>query len=67
MKIYHYDSETGKYLGEGLADLSPLEQDVWLIPAYATSVEPLEAPDGQYAAFIDNAWSLHEIVEEEVS
>jgi len=36
--IHHYHPETFDYLGDGEADLSPLEKGVWLIPAHATDV-----------------------------
>jgi hypothetical protein len=63
MKIYHYDFETGIYLGEGLADISPLEEGVWLIPAQATEIAPPEFKAGEYAAFINNEWTVETIPE----
>lgn len=36
MKVYHYDPVTKYYVGQGVADKSPLEEDVWLVPANAT-------------------------------
>ena len=40
MKIYHYHPITKEYIGEGVADESPLEPGVFLIPAYATDIPP---------------------------
>lgn len=65
MKIYHYDFETGIYLGEGVADPSPLEEGVWLTPAQATELAPPEIPAGKYAAFKNNNWNLYDILQAE--
>ena len=40
MQIYNYDADTGIYTNEGVADESPLEPGVYLIPAHATTIEP---------------------------
>lgn len=59
--IWHYRSDTGVLLGPGKADQSPLDPPgVWLIPAYATEIEPPPVPDGQQAVF-DGAWTLEDI------
>ena len=50
MKIYNYD-DNGFYVGESLADESPLEPGVFLIPGCSTTVEPLEHKDGFYIKF----------------
>jgi hypothetical protein len=58
MKIYHYHPETGVLLGEGMADESPLEPGVWLIPAYATALKPPESPLGWQVINTNGRWEL---------
>ena len=45
MEIYNYDKD-GFYISKGMADESPLEKGVFLIPANATKVKPLDYKDG---------------------
>ena len=50
MKIYNYD-ENLFFTSESIADESPLEKGVYLIPANATTVEPLEFKEWFYVKF----------------
>lgn len=57
MKIYHYDLETGAFLGEGTADESPLEPGVFLIPRGAVAgPHPGTPPEGHYMRLINGVW-----------
>lgn len=38
--ICNVDKETGEFVGTGVADFSPLEPGIWLIPAHAYQCEP---------------------------
>lgn len=64
MKLFHYHPVTGIFLGEGLADESPLEPGVWLIPAHATTEEPPEAGKGQQVMW-NGEWRIEAIPEPE--
>ena len=65
MKIFHYHPETGALLGESTADESPLEPDIWLIPAHATTTTPPAVEDGEQALWIDGDWQVQPIPEPE--
>jgi len=58
MKIYNYAPDTGIFHVEGLADESPLEPGVFLIPAYATTLKPAKATLPEVAVFKDGKWSI---------
>jgi hypothetical protein len=65
MKIFHYHPETGAFLGDGVADPSPLEPGVWLIPAHATAEEPPAHEDDEQLVWADAAWQVQLIPEPE--
>jgi len=61
MNIYHYTPDLGLYCGMDLADESPLEPGVYLIPAYATELEPPMPGENQMVKFVDGAWTLETV------
>jgi hypothetical protein len=66
MKIYNYHPETYELVGDSFADPNPLEPGEYLIPAHATSIEPLIAPPGKVVFFDESkqAWELKDIPED---
>lgn len=56
MKVYSFYPETGIFAGITNAQESPLERDKFLIPAYATEVEPPEEKDGFNRVFQNGTW-----------
>jgi hypothetical protein len=67
VKIYHYHPITKEYMGEGLADLSPLDKkhgrEVWLVPANSTTERPPDAKTGYIRTFENNQWIENNIME----
>ena len=57
-KIHHYSPETGEYLNSDYARQSPLEEGVFLIPAYATTVAPPVTKEREKAVFFVDAWQV---------
>jgi len=57
MDIYHYDRDTGEYKGKGKADPSPLEKQIWLIPAFSTTNPPPATVTGYARCYIDGKWT----------
>lgn len=56
MDIYHFHAETKEYLRPGVADKSPLEHDVWLIPGNATNIKPPRTKSNEAAVFDGIEW-----------
>lgn len=57
--VYAYHQGTGEYLGETLADRSPLDVDeVWLVPAFATEQPPPSTGPRQVAVFRGEKWQV---------
>ncbi len=64
-QIYTYAPETGAFTGISFADPSPLESGIFLIPAFATEIEPPASKDGQQVAFdvCTQSWRIENIPE----
>lgn len=56
MKIYNYNGVTGEFIGESTARKSPLEDNVYLIPANATKVKPPSKNKDTVSVFKDSEW-----------
>jgi hypothetical protein len=58
--VYQYDL-AGRYIGETVADASPLEDDVFLLPARTTETAPPARetwPDGTWPRWNGTTWAL---------
>jgi hypothetical protein len=60
MKIYNYDTN-GIYTGDSVADESPLEDGIFLMPANSTEVAPPEVTEGNQAVFSAGEWIVQAI------
>ena len=65
MNIYHYNPKTGRFTGQDVADESPLEPGVFLIPDHATELEPPAYSNTEQAVFVDGAWEVQPLPEPE--
>lgn len=58
MEIYLTDLETHEYIGSDFADISPLEDGVFIIPAGAYIDKPPTAEEGKTIVRIEDGWEL---------
>jgi hypothetical protein len=58
MKIYNYHSEYKYFINTSIADESPLEPGVFLIPAHATDIEPPTCESNQIQIFNESSWNI---------
>ena len=60
MKIYNYHPDYKYFYSESEADPSPLEPGAFLIPAYATVIEPPTCELNQIQIFNETSWDIIE-------
>ena len=60
MEIYNYHPEYKHLTAVSIADESPLEPGVYLIPAYATDIEPPTCESNQIQVFDGTSWDIIE-------
>lgn len=58
MKIYTYDQHSGEFISSDEADKSPLEDGVYLVPAWATTIEPPEYGSRETCIFENGNWTV---------
>jgi hypothetical protein len=58
MKIYNYNPDTCEFVSESVASENPRVKGEYLIPAYATTIAPLEAGDNETAIYNNGEWSV---------
>lgn len=56
MEIYNYHPKYKYFIGSSIADESPLEPGVWLIPAHATEIAPPKCKKNQIQIFEGSGW-----------
>lgn len=59
--VYSYHPDSLEYLGDTVADESPLEAGVFHIPAHATKVAPPAAIEGKSRHFNGSRWEYRDI------
>jgi hypothetical protein len=57
---YHYHPELKYFTGEGSAFESPRDPGLFLIPAYATNIEPPTCESNQVQVFNGESWDIVE-------
>ena len=60
MKIYNYHPDYKYFYCESEADESPLEPEVFLIPAHATDIKPPTCESNQIQLFNETSWNIIE-------
>lgn len=60
MNVYSFNQNTNEYIGQDVADESPLEPGIYLTPALSTLISPPETAENEAAIFDrnSNSWSV---------
>ena len=58
MQIYNYDAKTKEFINTETAQESPLEEDVYLIPANSTKLAPPNTKENEVAIFNGVKWAV---------
>lgn len=61
MKIYHYENDSGKFTGEGIADANPKKAGAFLVPANATTKAPPAEVAGKSRNWTGTEWELQDL------
>jgi len=61
--VYSFDPNSGAYVGETIANESPLEPGIFHLPAYSTEVEPPASKDKFMRVFSNGEW-IHKPIDE---
>lgn len=64
MQVHHYNEFTHVYLGSSSAMADPMEPGRWLVPAWATTVEPGAEIEGMEQVFNGTEWVYRDVQEE---
>lgn len=56
MRIFHYEKESGALIGSSEALESPMEKGVFLVPAQATKIEPIDPLENHTINFNGSEW-----------
>ncbi|MCY1239846.1 hypothetical protein D9M72_526630 [compost metagenome] len=57
--VAQLDAE-GFFVGPAVADMSPLEPEVWLVPGGAVDAPPPDIPEGMWAKWTGSGWQMVE-------
>lgn len=58
MNTYNYHPQTGELLGQAVADESPMEPGIYLLPAHATFIPAPSVSEGEVATWTGSGWNV---------